>query len=324
MKRVIVFALSKPVKWVIVFALLVVLLDLGLGLVLGRIYRQSFTGDRFGLLNYALTQEPQILVLGSSRAQYQIMPSVLTKELGLTAYNAGLKGQDFLYSVMLYDLWKRRHPPPKVLVLTIDIESLIPRETEINTAHIVAPYLDESQLVREILYSGGPFRRFENLSSTYRFNGTVLSLAKHAFNRPPPSYDGFLVGAGTLDTARETGVMNALDQDRTAAEMAHVPFSPQKLAYLRALAEETARNGTRFFLVHTPIFRQDEAAHEAWVKKLQATLATMPGVKFVDLCSTTHPKLFTGPELYFNLNHLNAEGAEILTVLLAEEIKRRP
>jgi len=324
MKRVIVFATSTPVKWVIVFALLVVLLDLALGSVLGRIYRQSFTGDRFGLLNYALTQEPQILVLGSSRAQYQIMPSVLTKELGLTAYNAGLKGQDFLYAVMLYDLWKRRHPPPKVLVLTIDIESLIPRETEINTAHIVAPYLDESQLVREILYSSGPFKRFEHLSSTYRINGTVLSLAKHAFNRPPPSYDGFLVGAGTLDPASETGVMNALDQDRTAAEMARVPFSPQKLAYLRALTEETARDRTRFFLVHTPIFRQDEAAHGAWVQKLQATLATMPGVKFVDLCATTHPKLFTGPELYFNLNHLNAEGAEILTVLLAEEIKRRP
>src|SRR5262245_42234915 len=237
---------SKPMKRVIVFALLVVLLDLGFGWVLGRIYRQSFTGDRFGLLNYALTQEPQILVLGSSRAQYHIMPSVLTKELGLTAYNAGLKGQDFLYSVMLYDLWKRRHPPPKVLVLTIDIESLIPRETEINTAHIVAPYLDESQLVREILYSGGPFKRFEHLSSTYRFNGAVLSLARHAFNRPPPGYDGFLVGAGSLDPARETGVLNALDQDRTAAEMARVPFSPQKLAYLRALSEETARNGTRF------------------------------------------------------------------------------
>src|SRR5262245_64749898 len=99
MKRVISStSSSRPMKRVIVFVLLVVLLDLGLGWVLARIYRQSFTGDRFGLLNYALTQEPQILVLGSSRAQYHIMPSVLTKELGLTAYNAGLKGQDFLYS----------------------------------------------------------------------------------------------------------------------------------------------------------------------------------------------------------------------------------
>jgi hypothetical protein len=309
---------------VIAFVLLAVLLDLGLGSVIGRIQRQTYTGDRGGLLNYALIQEPQILVLGSSRAQFHFVPSVFTKKLGLTAYNAGLKGQDFLYAVMLYDLWKRRHPPPKILVLSIDIESLIPRETEINTAHIVAPYLDESPLVREILYSDGPFKRIQYLSSTYRFNGVVLSLAKHAFNRPPPSYDGFAVGTGALEPASETGVLNALDQDRTAAEMAKVPFSPQKVGYLRALAEETARNGTRLFLVHTPIFRQDEVAHRVWVDKLQATLAGMPGVQFLVICITTHPELFTRPELYFNLNHLNPTGAEILTGLLAEEIKQRP
>lgn len=314
----------KPLKQIIVFALLAVLMDRGLGSVLGSIQRQTFTGDQGGLLNYALTQEPQILVLGSSRAQFHIMPSVLTKQLGLTSYNAGQKGQDFLFSVMLYDLWKRRHPPPKILVLTIDIESLIPRETEVNTAHIVAPYLDESPLIREILFSGSPFKRFEYLSRTYRFNGVVLSLAKRAFRRPPPGYDGFAVGPGALDATSETGVLNALDQDRTAAEMADVPFSPQKLGYLRALAEETASDGTRFFLVHTPLFRQDETAHSLWVHKLQATLSGIPGVQFVDLCITTHPELFSRPELYRNLNHLNAAGAEILTALLAEEIKKRP
>src|SRR5262245_14229524 len=143
-------------KGVVVFVLLLVLLDQGLGSVLGRIQRQTFTGDRGGLLNYALTQEPQVLVLGSSRAKYHIKPSVLTEKLGLTAYNAGLNGQDFLYSVMLYDLWKRRHLHPRILVLTIDIESLIPRETEVNAAHILAPYQDESPLVAEILYSASP------------------------------------------------------------------------------------------------------------------------------------------------------------------------
>jgi hypothetical protein len=320
MKRI---STSKPMK-LIVFVLLTALLDLGLGSVIGHVQRQTFTGERGGLLNYALIQEPQILVLGSSRAQFHFVPSVFTNKLGLTAYNAGLKGQDFLYAVMLYDLWNRRHPPPKILVLSIDIESLIPRETEINTAHIVAPYLGESPLVREILYSDSPFKRFQYLSSTYRFNGVVLSLAKNAFHRPPPGFDGFAIGTGALDPATETGVLNALDQDRTAAEMAQVPFSPQKIGYLRALAEETARNGTRFFLVHTPLFRQDEAAHRVWVNKLQATLAGMPGVRFVDICTDTHPELFTRPELYFNLNHLNPAGAGILTGLLAQEIKKHP
>jgi hypothetical protein len=308
-------------KGISVFLLLAVLLDQGLGSALDYIQRRTFTGDRGGLLNYALTQAPQILVLGSSRAQLQVMPSVLTERLGLTAYNAGLKGQDFLYAVMLYDLWKRRHPPPKILVLTIDMESLIPRETEVNTAHLMAPYIDESPLVREILYSDSSFRRFEYLSRTYRFNGNALSLANNAFHRPPDGYDGFIVAPGVLDPVTETGVLNALDQDRIALEIAQVPFSFQKLRYLRALAEETARDGTRLFLLHTPIFRQDETAHQLWVDRLRATLAEMRGVRFLDICITTHPELFTRPELYRNLNHLNRAGAEIMTGLLAAEIK---
>ena len=48
----------------------------------------------------------------------------------------------------------------------------------------------------------------------------------------------------------------------------------------------------------------------------------MPGVQFVDICITTHPKLFTRPEMYRNLNHLNPAGAEIMTELLATEIKK--
>lgn len=307
---------------IFVFLLLVVLLDRGLGFALAYVQSRSYTGDRGGLLNYALLQEPEILVLGSSRAQLHVVPSVLTEKLGMTTYNAGLKGQDFLYAVMLYDLWRRRHPPPKVLVLTIDIESLISRETEVNTAHLMAPYMDESALVREILYSDGPFKRFIYWSHTYRFNGNVLSLANHAFRRPPHDYDGFIVAPGALNPATDTGVLNALDQDRTALQMALTPFSPRKLKYLRALAEETFRNGTRLYLLHTPIFRQDEAAHRAWVDKLQATLAEMPGVQFVDLCVSTLPEPFARPEFYRNLNHLNRAGAEIMTGLLAAEIKR--
>src|SRR4051794_37833914 len=152
---------------IIVFLLLVVLLDRGLGFLLGWVQNRSFTGDRGGLLNYALLQEPQLLILGSSRAQQHIMPSVLTEKLGLTAYNAALKGQDFLYAIMLYDLWKRRHPAPKAIILTVDIESLIARETEVNTAHLMAPHMEESALVREVLYSDSPFKRFVYAAQTY-------------------------------------------------------------------------------------------------------------------------------------------------------------
>jgi hypothetical protein len=310
-------------KRVVLFICLAITLDRGLGAILQRLNRRNFTGDRGGSLNYALTQAPEILVLGSSRAQFHIMPAVLREKLSMSAYNAGLKGQDFLYSVMLFDLWKRRHPLPRAVVLTIDIESLIERETEVTTAQIAAPYLDESPLVREVLYSASPFKRFQYFSETYRFNGEVISMARHLMSHPAPGFDGFAISPGSLDPATETGVLNALDQDLTAAEMSRRPDSPRKLQYLRALAEELDRGGTRFFLLHTPLYRQDPVAHQVWMDRLKATVASLPHVEIIDLCLATRPEIFSRPELYRNLNHVNVRGAEILTGLLAEAMKPR-
>ena len=310
-------------KRVLIFVLLAFLIDRGLGFALERANAHNLTGDRGGNLNYALSQDAEILVLGSSRAQYHILPSVLKQQLSMSTYNAGLKGQDFLYSVMLFDLWKRRHRAPRAIVMTIDIESLTERETEVATAQIVAPYLDESELVREILFSASPFKRVEFLSRTYRFNGELFSMARHMLSRPSPGFDGFAVSPGVLNPATETGVLNALDQNQTAMEMAERPFSARKLKYLRALAEESAGNGTRLFLLHTPLFRQDPRAHRLWIERLKPTLAQLPNVELIDICQATHPELFFRPELYRNLNHVNVRGAEILTRLLADELRER-
>jgi hypothetical protein len=311
-------------KRVAFFILLTVALDVTLGAVLGALDRRTFSGDRGGLVNYALTKDADTLILGSSRAEYHLMPSVLDRKLAGTSYNAGLKGQDLLCAVMLYDLWKRRHPTPRAVVLTIDVESLLARPTEVAAAaQLMAPYLDESALVREILYSGGTFKRVEYFSRAYRYNGKVLSIAKHLFSPPAPDFDGFSISPGALDPVTDVGVLNALDQDETQLQMAQRSFSPRKVAYLREFAQEITGHGGRLFLLHTPLYRQDEAAHRIWMSNLEPIVRSLPGVEIVDLCTATHPEVFANkPELYRNLNHLNQRGAEILSGMLAEELEK--
>jgi hypothetical protein len=304
------------------FVLLAVVLDVVLGAVLQRLDRRVMSGDRGGQVNYALTKDADFLILGSSRAQFHLMPSVLQARLSGTSYNAGSKGQDFLYAMMVYDLWKRRHPPPRAVVLVVDIESLIERDGEIPAAQIVASYLDESPLVRDILYSGGTFKRYEYLSRSYRYNGKVFSIAKHLLAETDSDNDGFQVAPGALNP-KELGVLNALDQHQTQLEMAQRPFSQQKLEYLRQFAADSAARGVRVVLLHTPLYRQDNDAHRLWMTKLEAVTRTLPGVQVVDLCTASHPEAFAEkPWLYRNLNHLNARGAELLTQMLADELEK--
>lgn len=310
-------------KRVVVFALLAVVLDWGIGGMLEVLYRRTFTGERGGLTNFALAKDADVLVLGSSRAQYQVMPSVLQQKLSLTAFNAGLKGHDFLYSVLLFDLWKQAHAAPRAALLQVDIESLLERGRELEGAQLLAPYLDDSPLVREVLYSADPFKRYEYWSRTYRFNGKAFSIARNLFTQPDLTADGFIPALGTLNPATDPVAVNALDQDRTAMEQAQLPFSATKLRYLRDLAAYGGEHGMRLVLFHTPLYGQDPGAHDAWAGRIRSLAADL-SIDFIDICEATHPQVFRNkPALYNDANHLNSHGAVIYTNLLADELKAR-
>jgi hypothetical protein len=310
-------------KRFVAFVLLAVAVDWAIGSIFSQLYRRTFTGERGGLLNYALTKDAEVLVLGSSRAQYQVMPAVLRERLSLTAFNAGLKGHDFVYSVMLYDLWRRRHAPPRAILLQMDIESLLDRPSELEAAQIFSPYLDESPLVREILYSASPFKRVEYWSRAYRYNGKAFSIVRNLFSRQDLQFDGFIAARGMLNPASDILAANALDQDATAIEQAGRPYSETKLRYLRNLAEQAARDQTVLALFHTPLYRQDPAAHRLWVTRMQGVLARMP-IAFLDICEASHPDVFANrPHIYSDTNHVNAEGAVLLSTLLGDELRQR-
>lgn len=310
-------------KRVAVFALLAIVLDWGIGGVLEHFYRRTFTGERGGLTNLALATDADVLILGSSRAQYQVMPSVIEDKLSLTAFNAGLKGHDFLYSVLLFDLWTRAHAAPRAALLQVDIESLLERSRELESAQLLAPYLDESPLVREVLYSAAPFKRFEYWSRAYRYNGKAFSIARNLLQEPDLEADGFIPALGTLNPTTDPVAINALDQDATAREQAGRPFSETKVRYLRDLAAYGAERGMRLVLFHTPLYGQDPAAHDAWARRIR-TLAGDLAIDFIDICEATHPQVFRNrPALFNDANHLNARGAVIYTNLLADELKAR-
>ena len=114
---------------------------------------------------------------------------------------------------------------------------------------------------------------------------------------------------------------NALDQDATAIEQAGRPYAESKLRYLRGLAEQAARDQTLLVLFHTPLYKQDPAAHRLWVTRMQDVLARMP-IAFLDICEATRPDVFANrPHIYSDTNHVNAAGAVLLSTILGDELR---
>jgi hypothetical protein len=296
---------------------LIVITDIALGASFGWLYRKTRTGESGGLINDALSRDAQVLLLGSSRMRHHGMPSVLNRKLSLTAYNAGMDGQDFLYAMMLFDLWQRSHAPPKVIVLNIDSDSFEKSDEELQRAGIFSFYYDDSPLVRQILNERSRFERLKFLSRAYRANGKVLAILKNLFTQPGHDFDGFEPLSGRL-SPETVGVRR--ESIPTLAE-----FWSLKVECFKRLADYCTQHGTRLVLVQSPRYRENQDAHDAWVKVVSQYLATYPEVEFVDLSSCAHPDVFRDKaELFKDGSHLNARGAEIFSTMLAEALQTKP
>jgi hypothetical protein len=316
------------------FVLIALALDFALGSALHRLFVRNMTGERGGLTNYALSKYADVLILGSSRAQCHVMPSVLEEQLSRPTFNAGLKGHGLLYAVMLVSLWRARHPAPSALVLTVDLDTMLHRESELAAVQLFAPYIDESTAARDILYRATPYKRIEYLSQAYRYNGKVLPILKNLFVRQDPQSDGFTPAEGTIpleDPIYGLARHGLLDyptgeppSDDLALRTAEQPFWDLKVRYLRDLANWGAPAGTQLFLVHTPIFGLSRQAHDVWIARMRDLAGSMPNTTLLDICEFSHPEAFADrPDLFKDFAHLNRAGARIFSDLLALAMKKR-
>jgi hypothetical protein len=290
------------------------IIDMALGTGLGRLYRLTHTGESGGLINDAVSRRAQVLLLGSSRMRHHAMSAVLSRKLSLTAYNAGMDGQDFLYAMMLFDLWQRSNAPPKAVVLNIDPDSFEKSDDELQRAGIFSFYYDDSSLVRQILNQRSRFERLKFLSRAYRANGKVPAIAKNLFTHRDPEFDGFEPLSGCLPS-QTVGL--PCESVPTWNE-----FWPLKVECFKRLADYCTKHGTRLVLVQSPRYCEDPHTHDAWVNVLSQFLASYPEVEFVDLSTCAHPDVFRDkPELFKDGSHLNAHGAEIFSTMLAEALQ---
>jgi hypothetical protein len=298
-------------------AALIVIMDIALGASLAWLYRKTHTGESGGLINDALSRDAQVLLLGSSRMRHHGMPAVLNRKLSLTAFNAGMDGQDFLYAAILFDLWQRSNPPPKAIVLNIDPDSFQKSDEELQRAGVFSFYYDDSPLVRQILNQRSRFERLKFLSRAYRANGKVFAIGKNLFAHPAPDFDGFEALSGCL-SPQTVGAQ--CDSIPTLTE-----FWSLKVECFKHLADYCTKHGTRLVLVQSPRCGEDPRAHDAWVNVLSQFLASYPDVEFVDLSACAHPDVFRDKtELFKDGSHLNADGAEIFSTMLAEALQTKP
>ena len=296
-----------------------VLLDRGVGLCLEQVLARVRGGQSGGQIVAALEhRDVDVLVFGSSRARRHVDPAVLERERGLRAFNAGAPGQTLAYARMLEALWLARGGHARAFALQVDVGHLFVDTSA--RASVFAPFYGESPVVDGILAGTSRLARWKLRSRAYRYNSVALPLvARWLTGRAEQTADGFAPLRAHMSPER-AGAVGPPWAPPPRAGGGFAPL-PQAETWLRGFVRDARAAGVRCLIFLGPRFRGAYAPHpsEEIGRAALARWVEEEGGTFLPLDERQHPE-FLDASLFADPGHLNARGAERLSVVLADAL----
>lgn len=304
-----------PLASLALFLVVLVVLDrAGSAALAGLLPRADPAAVPVGKVERALARrDAELFVFGSSRAVHHVVPSVLEAELGMPAHNAGAGGQGILFARGVEALLLEAGTAARLFVLQVDPKEVYGLRHQ--RALVLAPYFDRSAVVREILELPGWRARVKLRSHLYRFNSSAMPLLLSAIRGSPPEGDGFEPLEGRLDP-------EALPPHPILAAHAGALPDPEAVAQFRAFLRAAAEAGIDVAIILGPRYRGGvpPIAAERRAFGIFRRLAAEEGAHFLPLTEEEHPEL-RDPALYRDRSHLNREGAELFSRILARALR---
>lgn len=296
--------MKKFICYAILFVAAVALLDIAFGYANRAMERRAHTANYHCC--YEATED--ILILGSSYAVREVIPSVLTDSLGLSCYNAGEAGNGALCAWVRYNMFLRRHTPKFILY------ALTPGYDYVQTGKDYTEYLKSFKAyygieptVNDIYRNMGDRLDAVRLRSAFvRYNSIWILTAKEALRPKHENLHGY---APFYSTFTPYAVPDSAGTEP-------VEIDEKKFAYFEALMRDATSRGIRVICFLPPHYYNTYHAQSH-----EPALALCRELSIPVIDSYNDPYYQTRPELFGDKEHLNHTGAQMYTAQLAEHIK---
>jgi len=263
-----------------------------------------------------------VIVAGDSRAQRQVIPEVLRRELGVDAVNVAVAGGELISvakALQRYGLSEKR----PLLILSATVfqvnDGAIDHDAISMDCLMAMRWIDQMAIFHEKL----PEMAYRKIRMYKRCLGTKCGLSsvrkKHFVE------DGFMGIDGTFDISG----MRAHPERIKHPWYENLRLDGRKWRVFQTALREIAGSGCPVLLYNgpsSPAWRQVsrntfmDAAEEQYSRLLQREAAQYPNVHFLDFHSGWIDEF---PDaMFYDIQHLNRTGAEKLTLVLCDEAKR--
>jgi len=287
------------------FLLTLLTADRLVGWGLQKMYFSQKSGERYSI-TYALdSTHADLLIFGSSRASHHYIPTVFKDSLQLTCFNTGKDGEGISYNYALLLGIVSRYKPSYIL-LDISEGSFYKKRASPDNLVAFMPYFNTGHsALREIVVKRNQFEKLKLFSAIYPYNSTLISSLKGINNNQPDNLSGYLplyghLNIGTLPVLSNQS-KNEIDSD--------------KIEDLTNFIHVCKSYHIRLYILQSPVFMIESNGPAFAVLN---NLLVNEGVPFFNF-----PGYLNTPDYFKDAAHLNNEGAQLYSKMLAGLIKNR-
>lgn len=302
------------VKRFVLFVIVVFAADRVIGFGLEKLYF-SLKQGQFAQNTYAFdVAQPDILVFGSSRAQHHYSSEIISKELGLSIYNAGRDGQFLPYYCATQDVILERKIP-KIIILDVNIWELGPNEQKYAKLAQLLPYVAEHPVLKRYTKEISEFENLKFISKTYPYNSTLLiSVYDHLFQEENPDDRGYspLIGQVTKTMFEKYSVEKKVYDQKRATQ--NIQIDQHAVAYYKQFLQKTTDLNIKTYVIISPTILKEPQTEEKTL--LESIAKNYSNVTFMDFATdSTYNNHY---ELFADEFHLNEKGANRFSAELAD------
>jgi hypothetical protein len=265
---------------------------------------------------------PDVIIAGDSRAQRQVIPAVIEKELGVDAVNIAVAGGELVSVAKVVRQCALSEKRP-LLIISVTLfqinDGAIDHDTISMDCLLSMPWIDQVVLFRQKL----PEMAYRKIGLYKRCLAARCGLAPTKIK--PFTEDGFMGIDGTLDTSGMSGHVGQIKHPWYE----NLCLEGRKWRVFQAALRDIAGSGAEVLLFNgpsSPAWQQlsrdtfMDAAEQQYSQMLTREVAQYPNVHFINFHSGWNDD-FPNP-MFYDIQHLNRTGAARFSAILCDQIKR--
>jgi len=296
----------KRIIFIVLVCLIILFSDLIIGAVSkGFILKSPDVGvNQTNSVQALFHRKSDVLILGPSTANHHYDTRVIKDSLGMSVYNAGYDGQNIRYSAMVFYSYLKRCTP-KLIIL--DVGSSVMNSSWNTNLSDMNCFYGISEPVDSIIEDlTSPIDKLKLKSNIYRYNNSWQWLLYAYSKKSQNDLDGYRPMPVNKETNFKTIYVN-----RTSFKVDSI-----NLKYLNGIVNTCHDKGIKLVIGLSPSLR---VAKKSELREWLYTYCKANNVQLLDYYYDE--RFIKHAELYYDIDHLNSEGAIIYTKDFLSKIK---